>query len=138
MHATGDRLGAASAWYDVGVAWDSRRPVPWRRLLLLFAVYAVIATLAIAAFGGGFRVGTFLGMAVGFALYLGGAFVLVKFGWNPPALRPREAAREAAERRSATAAAKPTEARPASRGKPAPTSRTNATNRRAGTTNRRR
>lgn len=137
MHATGDGLAAVPAWYDVGVAWDSRRPVPWRRLLTLFAVYAVIATLAIVAFGGGFRPATLAGMAVGLALYLGGAFVLVKFGWNPPALRPREAAREAAERRASTATAAPVD-RPVTRTKPAPTRRTNATNRRAGSNARRR
>ncbi len=110
--------------------------MPWRRIVTLFVVYALIANVALLLFArDSYGVGTVAGMAVGLVLYLGAAWVLVKFGWNPPALRPRQQAAEAAERRAAAearrsdAAAAPGAAGP--RPKPAPTRRTNATNRRA-------
>jgi len=122
-------------WYDWGVAWDSSRPVPWKRLLALFAVYAVIANVALVLFARDrYSFGSFAGMLSGMVLYLGIAWVLVKFGWNPPSLRPGQAAREGAARRAARATERPetrsTSPSP-SRAKPPPTRRTNATNRRA-------
>ena len=107
--------------------------MPWKRLLALFAVYAVIANVALVIFARGrYNFGSFAGMLSGMVLYLGIAWVLVKFGWSPPSLRPGQAAREGAARRAASRAeTRSTPSAPAARAKPAPTRRTNATNRRA-------
>jgi len=119
------------------VAWDGGRPVPWRRIVTLFAVYALVANAALLLFAREtYGIGTVAGMGAGFVIYLGAAWVMVKLGWNPPSMRPRQAAAESAERRAARAATTSTPAAKASdpsgpRPKPAPTRRTNATNRRA-------
>ena len=110
--------------------------MPWRRLFNLFAVYAVIAIAAVALFArDAFSLATVGGLAMGLAIYLVLAWVLVKFGWNPPALRPGRAAAEAAERRAAADTARRSEAASGAatgpRPKPPPTRRTNAGNRRA-------
>jgi hypothetical protein len=106
--------------------FDASRPVPWGRLLRLFLVYAVIANVIFFVFfRDDFGAGALVGTVMGGTAYLVISYVLVKFGWDPPMLRARANAREAAERASTPA----TPTRPAAGGtKPAPTKRTNATN----------
>lgn len=114
--------------------------MPWRRLLTLFGVYAAVATVALLVLARGNLGESLTGLLAGLVLYLGFAWVLVKFGWNPPSLRPRQAAREAQARKAAAtsaAAASATVAPDRPRPKPAPTRRTNATNARARTSRRR-
>jgi hypothetical protein len=125
------------------MAWDSTRRVPWKKVLTPFVLYAVVAVVLFSLLGKGFDAGLLVGVAAGGVIYALLAAVMVKFGWNPPMFQSREeraaAAAASAERRAARTAAKSggkghtTEA---SRSKPAPTRRTNATNRRAKTTRR--
>lgn len=106
--------------------FDASRPVPWGRLLRLFLVYAVIANVIfLVFFRDDFGSGALVGTVMGGALYLLISYVLVKFGWDPPVLRARANAREAAER---SAASSPPARTPTPGTKPAPTKRTNATN----------
>ena len=110
--------------------------MPWKKVLTPFALYAVVAIVLFSVLGGGFQPGILIGIVAGGLIYAGLAAVMVKFGWNPPMFQSREeraaAGAAAAERRAARATAKgkaPAAPRgTASRTKPAPTRRTNATN----------
>lgn len=97
------------------MAWDSTRPVPWRRLvrewLLYVAVMIVILLLVVDADS---RVGAIAGLLVSGPLYLGVGAVLAKFGYQRQRLR-RPATDRGAGSPSATAASRP---------RPAPTRRT--------------
>jgi hypothetical protein len=109
------------------VAWDATRPVPWKRLVVPFLVYAGIALVAFSFFGSSSLPGLAAGVMAGGALYIGIAVIMVKFGWNPPTFgRPSTTQADAPARASSKAA--PADA---PRSKPAATSRTNAGNRRA-------
>jgi hypothetical protein len=123
------------------MAWDSHRPVPWKRVLTPFLLYAVVAVALFSVLGGGFQLGLLVGVASGGAMYAGIAVVMIKFGWNPPMFQSRqeraETAARNAERRAAKQAAKHGGTPTASgRAKPPPTRRTNAGNPRAKTTRR--
>jgi hypothetical protein len=124
------------------MAWDSHRPVPWKRVLTPFLMYAVVAVALFSVLGGGFQLGLLVGVVFGGAVYTGAAVLMIKFGWNPPMFQSRqeraEAAARNAERRAAKQAAKngETGATGSGRAKPPPTRRTNAGNPRAKTTRR--
>jgi hypothetical protein len=125
------------------MAWDSRRPIPWKRVLTPFALYAVVAVALFSVLGGGFQPGLLVGVVVGGAIYTALTVLMMKFGWNPPIFQSREERAEAAarnaERRAAKQAAKNggvPAATASGRAKPPPTRRTNAGNRRAKTTRR--
>ncbi|HKA03452.1 MAG TPA: hypothetical protein VKD67_03955 [Acidimicrobiales bacterium] len=124
------------------MAWDSSRRVPWKKVLTPFALYAVVAVVLFSVLGKGFDAGLLVGVAAGGVIYALLAAVMVKFGWNPPMFQSKAdraaAAAAASERRAARAAAKSggKAGAPPTRAKPAPTRRTNATNRKAKTTRR--
>ena len=116
----------------VAMAWDSARPVPWKRLLVPFAVYAAVATLAFTIFGQSKSlIGILGGVSMGGLLYLGVAIILVKFGWNPPqwgSTQPRQKAESGST--SATRSSRASGTSTDVRAKPKPTTRTNAGNHR--------
>jgi hypothetical protein len=64
------------------VAWDASRPVPWKKLLWLFGIYAAVAVV-VFSLTGGFDAGALGGLVIGGAMYVVLATVLVKFGWDP-------------------------------------------------------
>jgi hypothetical protein len=108
------------------MAFVASRPVPWRRIIVPFLVYAVIANVGFAVFmGDNYDAGVLLGTVIGGIAYLAISVTLVKFGWNPPRWGQRGA--KAPPAPSGT----PAPSAPAPR--PAPTKRTNATNPRART-----
>jgi hypothetical protein len=124
------------------MAWDASRKVPWKKVLMPFALYAVIA-VGLFSLLGGFQLGLLVGVAAGGVVYAALAALMVKFGWNPPMFQSKEervaAAQAAAERRAARAAAKGRTtkgAAPVTKPKPAATRRTNATNPKAKITRR--
>ncbi len=120
------------------MAWDPNRPVPWKKLMRLFGIYFVGAIIISFIFfrdqvGGGLL----YGLVLGGILYATLAAAMVKFGWDPPALRTKESVAYGAERAAAssattssgkTSSATTSSARAstpaASRPKPPPTSRT--------------
>jgi hypothetical protein len=70
------------------MAWDSTRPVPWRRLVREWIVYAVIM---VTVFGLFFRAsvnaGAILGLAASLPMYLVVGTVLAKLGYQRQSLR---------------------------------------------------
>ena len=105
------------------MAWDSTRPVPWRRMINEWLVYvAIMFVVILLFFRNGSMVGIVAGLLVSGPVYLAFGFVLAKFGYQRKTLRELRSAsraddRAADEGRPSTAAASP-------RAKPAPTSRT--------------
>ena len=105
-----------------GVGWDASRPVPWRRLLKEWAIYAAIMTAVFVVF---FRDRNLLpllaGLLVSGPLYLGLGFVLAKFGYQRKTLAELRTPRAAPPSGAAESAAAPSE-----RPRPAPTRRTSS------------
>lgn len=66
-----------------GVGWDSSRPVPWRRLIKEYAIYAAIMAVILLLF---FRDRGVLALLIGIVaagpLYLLMGAVLAKFGYQ--------------------------------------------------------
>jgi hypothetical protein len=128
------------------VAWDANRPVPWKRIIKPFAIYAVLANIVFfLLLRDEYNAGVALGTLGGGVLYAAIAYLAVKMGWSPPAFRSKEelaAMREArlaaraekqaasGRRGGASSSKRSGSARPAV-ARPAPTRRTNASNRRA-------
>jgi hypothetical protein len=67
-----------------GVAWDSNRPVPWKRLIKEWAIYAgIMAVILIVVFRDGGRLLPILGgLIVSGPIYLVFGAVLAKFGYQ--------------------------------------------------------
>ncbi len=106
------------------MAWDSSRPVPWKRLVREWLVYvAIMSVLFLVLFRDDPLLGIFAGLLVSGPLYLGLGFVLAKLGYQRKSLRQaraeahasREGARSGASGASTSAPARP---------RPAPTRRT--------------
>lgn len=104
------------------MAWDSTRPVPWRRLVREWLVYvAVMAVLFVLLFRDSGLLGIFAGLLVSGPLYLAFGFVLAKFGYQRKSwkeLRSEPRSQRASRDEPSDSGPKP---------KPAPTSRTGAT-----------
>jgi hypothetical protein len=111
------------------MAWDSSRPVPWRRLLKEWALYAAVMAVV---FGLILRSSTALGSAIGLLMslpvYLAFGAVLAKLGYQRPRLRRGSTATRGSGRESgSTAGESSTADRSAPRRterRPAPTRRT--------------
>jgi hypothetical protein len=116
------------------MAWDANRPVPWKKMLGLFGVYAVVA-LVVFSFTGGLDGGALIGLVIGGLLYVGIATILVKLGWDPFSRSTERAEARAAAKRSSSSTPASTETGP--RPKPAPTSRTSVGPRTASATKKR-
>lgn len=105
------------------MAWDSSRPVPWKRLTREWAVYAVIMSVVFLLF---FRddnvIGALAGVAVSAPLYLGLAGVLAKFGYKRKTLKELRTPQAEGSSKDEQSS----ESSDEGRRKPAPTSRTAA------------
>jgi hypothetical protein len=110
------------------MAWDADRPIPWKRLLVPFGVYAGIAVVTFSVFGQANFASLVTGVLGGGLIYLGVAVVLVKSGWNPPQFGARQPRASSGGSTSSTTTS--TKAAPTTgpRPKPQPTGRTNAGN----------
>lgn len=115
------------------MAWDSTRPVPWRRLVREWLVYvAIMAVLFAVLFRDSGMLGIFAGLLVSGPLYLAFGYVLAKFGYQRKTwkqLRSEPRPDRASHAESSVPGPKP---------KPAPTSRTGATSGRPGGARKRR
>jgi hypothetical protein len=108
------------------MAWDSNRPVPWRRLVREWLIYAAImVAVFLVFFRGGNISGAVVGIAVSGPLYLAIGFVLAKFGYQRARLTRPSA--------PAAASQSPTHASTTGRSKPSPTKRTGGGSRPGGT-----
>ncbi|MEP1126243.1 MAG: hypothetical protein ABJH68_20360 [Ilumatobacter sp.] len=107
------------------MAWDSSRPVPWRRLIREWLIYvAVMAVVLILVFRSSNVLGAFAGLLISGPLYVLMGFVLAKFGYQRKSLK--EMRETAPPPRSSTKKSKGDDSPvdvPEKR-RPAPTSRT--------------
>lgn len=120
------------------MAWDSKRPVPWKQLLRLVGMFIVLINVFLYFTSKGkYNINVFATTILAGLMYLLFTVVLAKFGMDPVTQRQKRA-EVAAQRRAAKQAAAPVKANKSGRGataladsrpKPAPTSRTNAGNR---------
>jgi hypothetical protein len=103
------------------MGWDSSRPVPWRRLIREWLVYAVIMTAVfVVFFRGDSTIGAVAGVLISGPLYLTFGAIMAKLGYQRQRLtRPGRDAAEPA----------PAPELPVTRAKPAPTSRTGGSRR---------
>ena len=107
------------------MAWDSSRPVPYRRLLKEWLIYAGIMLVLFLTLlrGSSTPVGMLLGLAVSLPLWLGFSYVLAKFGYQRKTLAEMRSARTAPASSAASASSAPSDGAP-HRPRPAPTRRT--------------
>ena len=103
------------------MAWDSKRPVRWRRLLIEWLVVMAFMLIVTTFFTSNRSIGNYVAVLIGGAIYPLFGWVLAKFGYQRTSLKEQRANAQAATaaKRAATAAATPT-----GRAKPAPTRRT--------------
>jgi hypothetical protein len=101
------------------VGWDASRPVPWRRLVKEWLIYAGIMTVVLlVAFRDGGRLIPILGgLLISGPLYLGLGWALAKLGYVRKTLADMRTPRADARSASGSTAE-------ASRAKPPPTRRT--------------
>jgi hypothetical protein len=113
------------------MAWDSSRPVPWRRLIREWLIYVGIAGVAFVVYylarGKKVEVGLFAGLLSSGPMYLLFGGVLAKFGYQRKTMKDLRAERPMATARSGSSGG----TRGASaasttgvRSRPAPTKRT--------------
>jgi hypothetical protein len=110
------------------VAWDSSRPVAYRRLFKEWAVYAVImaAIFLLVMRDEASEVSLLVGLLASLPLYIGFSYVLAKFGYQRKTLAELRTPRAATKESSGGASATP------GRQRPAPTRRTAGTSNRPG------
>jgi hypothetical protein len=123
--------------------WDSSRPVPWRRLMREWVVYAAIMTVVfLVFFPRNNALGAIVGVLISGPLYLAFGAVMAKFGYTRKRLKDLRA--EAEEQApSSGGTAKPTgsddiDTTGSPRPRPAPTSRTAGSARPSSSSKRRR
>jgi uncharacterized protein YacL len=122
------------------MAWDSKRPVPWKKLLRLIGLFLVLFNVFLyLSARDNYNIGTFGVSLFSALLYMLFAVVLAKFGMDPITQRERRIEAMAAKR-AEKAAEKAAGPAGTSKGKktvttdrprPPATSRTNAGNRQA-------
>ncbi len=123
--------------------WDSSRPVPWRRLMREWVIYAAIMTVIfLLFFPRNNAIGAIVGVLISGPLYLAFGAVMAKFGYTRKRLKDlRAEAKEQAPTGGGTA--KPTgsgdvDTTASQRPRPAPTSRTAGSARPSSSSKRRR
>ena len=103
------------------MAWDSTRPVPWRRMVNEWLVYvAIMFVLFLFFFDNSSLVGVVAGLFISGPLYLAFGWVLAKFGYRRKSFKELRAESAAKASPAGADEAAPTGPKP----KPAPTSRT--------------
>jgi hypothetical protein len=102
------------------MGWESTRPVPWRRLIREWAIYAgLMAVIFVVLFRDERLVGAFIGLVISGPLYLALGTVLAKVGYQRKTLKQMRAER-VAHPQTPSSPATPTGLRQ----RPAPTRRT--------------
>lgn len=104
------------------MAWDSTRPVPWKRLMIEWAAIGAVVIVVSGFTNPPVTVESLISVVLGGGIYVLVGVLLAKFGYQRKTLSQLRSEAAAAPR----AAAAPTVQRP----RPAPTSRTGGGNRR--------
>ncbi len=103
------------------MAWDSSRPVPWKRLLIEWAVISVVVILISVTVTKNTKPESFIAILLAGGVYLGFGAILAKMGYARKTLKQmRTEAAAAPPRKAGTGTGSGSSTRP----KPAPTSRT--------------
>lgn len=102
------------------MAWDSARPVPWRRFLKEGLLFAIGMTVVMYLFAGERDPASYLGIVMGAVMYICVAALMAKFGYVRKTLAEMRAEAASRPRRQAGTATAVAPSRP----RPAPTSRT--------------
>jgi len=102
------------------MAWDSSRPVPWKRLLVEWAVIGAAVALMSLLFTDNRDASGYITVVLGGAVYVAFGAILAKFGYSRKTLKQLRAEAAAAPPR-----AEPDSTAP-SRQRPAPTKRTSS------------
>jgi hypothetical protein len=123
--------------------WDSSRPVPWRRLMREWVIYAAImSAVFLVFFPRNNAIGAVVGVLISGPLYLAFGFVMAKFGYTRKRLKDlRAEAKEQGDARTSTAVVSgdfDTAGSATPRPRPAPTSRTAGSARPSSSSKRRR
>ncbi|MEN9824125.1 MAG: hypothetical protein RLZ04_2551 [Actinomycetota bacterium] len=105
------------------MAWDSTRPVPWKRLLIEWAVIGAVVIVVSGFTNPPVTIESLISVVLGGGIYTLVGVLLAKFGYQRKTLKQLRAEAAAAAPRSATTTAPP-------RPRPAPTSRTGGGTRR--------
>jgi uncharacterized protein YacL len=118
------------------MAWDSKRPVPWKKLLRMIGLFIVLFNVLLYFTAKGkYNLGTFGVSVLSAAMYLFFSAIMAKFGMDPITQRERRMEALAAKRaeKAAEKAASPgpggKKTAVVDRPRPPATSRTNAGNR---------
>jgi hypothetical protein len=110
------------------MAWDSSRPVPWRRLIREWLIYVVIAATAITIYyvatDRSIDVGLFSGLLASGPMYVLFGAALAKFGYQRKTFRDLRNERPAAATSRSAAAGAAGATATSVRTRPAPTKRT--------------
>jgi hypothetical protein len=119
------------------MAWDSSRPVPWKRLVRDWVMYVGIMTVVfLIVYRDRITPGLFAGLLISGPMFVVIGAVLAKFGYSRKTMKElrAESATRAAEKQAATASTTTGGSRP----KPAPTKRTSGGSNRPSSKQRRR
>ncbi len=104
------------------MAWDSSRPVPWKRLATEWVVIAVVVGGISFFVTENTRAANYLTIVLAGPLYIGFGAIVAKFGYARKTVKQLRAETEAELARKAAATPTTASARP----RPAPTSRTSS------------
>ncbi len=102
------------------MAWDSSRPIPWKRLGTEWAIIAVVVAGISWFVTDNRKLGSYLTILLAGVIYVGFGALLAKFGYSRKSLGQLRAEAAAAAPRTPSAATATSAAKP----KPAPTKRT--------------
>ena len=107
------------------MAWDSKRPVPWRRLIREWLIYVAIASVAfLIIFRDRLSPSLFAGLLASGPMYLLFGGVLAKFGYARKSYKDLRIERERAAAAKSAAKSSSSASTATGRAKPAPTKRT--------------
>ena len=105
------------------MAWDSSRPIPWRRLTRDWVLYVgIMAVVFVVVYRDELTPGPFIGLLISGPMFLLIGGVLAKFGYQRKTMRELRAESDA--KRAAAAAQPAASGRVGARPRPAPTRRT--------------
>ena len=110
------------------MAWDSSRPVPWRRLIREWLIYVAIAGVAFVVYylarGKKVEIGLFAGLLSSGPMYLLFGGVLAKFGYQRKTMKELRAQRPVAAAARSGSTSSGSGGTGGVRARPAPTKRT--------------
>jgi len=121
-------VATGATWQDAPMAWDSNRPVDYRRIfrdwLLIAAAMAVLIAVVPSMRSGSSIVGLAASLVLTLPVWFGLSWLLAKFGYQRKTLSTLRAERAARDAARTTQAAAATATAGDGRPRPAPTRRT--------------